>query len=152
MAGAFEQSSALRIAADGFELTHELVVLFAQGSYDQTVGKAVALKLEAETLGADGTWRAGEGDLAYVRVTAVDEQGRRVYCTPDVRVAVEGAATLMGYGSGDPVTKHNYWEDNCALFDGVAVAVLRSAKKAGKVRVSVQAEGLAGAQIEIETK
>lgn len=118
----------------------------------QTVGKPVALKLDVEDLGTHGVWHAGGGDLAYVRVTAVDENGNRVYCAPEVRVQVEGAATLMGYGSGDPTTKHNYWEDSCALFDGTAIAILRSVGQSSSVKFTAQAEGLGSATVELETR
>ncbi len=117
----------------------------------RTHGKAERLLVETETLGVDGTLQAGGRDLAYVRVTAVDKDGNRIFCTNKINVTVEGAGTLMGLGSGDPVTKHNYWESDCELFDGTAIAIIRSGEP-GAIKVTVTADGLAGASVEFESK
>lgn len=114
-----------------------------------THGTAVRLQAEIDMPNGNGTAKAGCGDVAYVRVTLLDEKGRRVYGTPTVRVHVEGALTLAGFGSGDPVTDHNYWEDTCALFDGTAVAVVRTKDLPGTGRITFEAEGLEGGSVEI---
>ncbi|XAE59000.1 DUF4982 domain-containing protein [Termitidicoccus mucosus] len=64
----------------------------------ETTGKAVALRFEAET----GEWQADGLDLQYIKVRAVDSEGRDV---PDaigeVTFEVSGAARLIAVDNGD---------------------------------------------------
>ena len=133
----YHPGSILAIArnADGNETArHEL----------QTAGKAVRLKIEAES--GDGNpssgptdWVADGMDLKYLNVIAVDSKGRIV---PDyegeLSVVVAGPASLLALDNGDHFTGE--------LFAGVVTrkmrggrmqVILRAGRQKGKVTVKV---------------
>ena len=109
----------------------------------KTAGAPVGVRLvpESEGLRADGA------SLAYVRVELVDAGGAVV---PDAGVALtaeaEGAASLLGFGSGNPVTSENYARGAFTSYRGTALAVLRAGCEAGEVRLRVTADGLGAAE------
>ncbi|MBQ1860567.1 MAG: DUF4982 domain-containing protein, partial [Clostridia bacterium] len=86
----------------------------------KTTGKPVAIRLTAETeaLKADGA------SLCYVHAELVDAQGNVV---PDadvpVKAEVKGAAELLGFGSGNPVTEENYTRGCFTSYHGKVLAV-----------------------------
>ena len=101
----------------------------------QTAGKAVKLKIEAET----SDWCADGMDLHYMNVTAVDNKGRIV---PDydgeLSVSISGPATILALDNGDHYTDE--------LFAGITTkqmrggrmqVIMRSQREAGKVTVNV---------------
>ena len=112
----------------------------------QTTGQPAAIRLTAETeaLKADGA------SLCYVNAELIDEDGRVV---PDACVCLtakaEGAAELLGFGSGNPVTDENYSKGVFTSWQGRALAVLRAGYEAGEVRLTVTAEGMDRAEIRI---
>ena len=114
-----------------------------------TSGPAVALRLvpETEALRPDGL------SLAYVRVELVDAQGRVV---PDASVRltarVGGAAELLGFGSGNPITDENYTRGQFTSYHGRALAVLRAGYEAGEARLHVSAEGIGDAEITLPVR
>ena len=115
----------------------------------RTAGKPAAIRLTAET----GGMKAGGASLCYVRAEIVDGAGNVV---PDAKVALcakaEGAAELLGFGSGNPVTDENYTKGRFTSHLGRALAVLRSGCDAGEAKLSVSAEGLEPAEIRLQVR
>ncbi len=107
----------------------------------ETAGKAVALRVEAET---PDSWEADGMDLQYLKVYAVDRKGRVV---PDfagtLKVSVEGAATLLTLDNGDHYTEElSYGVDTKAMRRGFLQVILRSKREPGTVTVSLSSTSL----------
>ena len=113
----------------------------------KTAGAPAALRLSLESAPRCAT-RPAEAALHYVRVQIVDAEGRIV---PDAALPLtakaEGAAELMGFGSGNPVTDENYTKGQFTSWHGSALAVLRTAAAAGAVTLRIETPSLPAAEI-----
>ncbi|WP_316807736.1 glycoside hydrolase family 2 TIM barrel-domain containing protein [Pedobacter agri] len=109
----------------------------------ETTGKAVALKLEIE----NEAWKANGMDLQYVRVYAIDSEGRKVpTAAGEVAFDVEGSANLIAVDNGDHASNELFSGNKKNLHKGFVMAILRSKQIAGKVKLTVSAPGLRGVQ------
>jgi beta-galactosidase len=114
-----------------------------------TAGAPVALRLSATTspagLQADGA------DLALVQVEVVDAQGRRNPVALDtVSFALQGPAEWRGGIAQGP---HNHiLARSLPVEGGVNRVLVRSATEAGKIVLRATADGLAGAELVLESK
>ena len=107
----------------------------------ETAGKAVALRVEAET---PDSWEADGMDLQYLKVYAVDRKGRVVpgFSEP-VTVSVDGAATLLAVDNGDHYTDELFCGvDTKAMRRGFLQVILRSGRETGPVTVSLSSSSL----------
>lgn len=130
----------------------------------ETTGKAVALKVEAETPAPvklakgqtlNDCWKADGMDLEYLRVWAVDSKGRRVYdATGEVKFEVSGAATLYAVDNADHYTDLLFTSDidHKPLHRGFVQAILRAQREPGMVNVKVTCPGLKGASLQLMTR
>ncbi len=112
----------------------------------ETTGEAAKLQLKADrsVLDADGQ------DLSYVVVEAVDAQGRlQPNATQEVEFTVSGPGTIAAVGNGDGMSTEAYQGSKRALFHGRAVAVVRSAEKAGAITLTAKAAGLTEGQVTV---
>lgn len=109
----------------------------------ETSGKAVALRVEAET---PQDWEAGGMDLQYIRVTAVDRKGRTVHdYDGTLGFELDGAASFLAMDSGDHYTSdlfHGVVEKK--MHKGRMLIILRSTKEPGEVNLKVFSPGLKG--------
>lgn len=112
----------------------------------ETTGDATAVTLVAErtSLAADGQ------DLCFVAVELVDAAGRRVNCDTPLTTRVEGAASLAGFGSANPLTDENYTRGSFAAYGGRAMAILRAGRENGTAVLTVDAGPLGSATLEIQ--
>jgi beta-galactosidase len=115
----------------------------------QTAGVPVRLKL-----GADRTvLTAGGQDLSFITVEAVDGQGQlQMNTNQKVHFLVSGAGTIAAVGNGNGQTRDSYSGDTFDLFNGRALVVLRTARKAGQIKLTATADGLISSSIVIESK
>ncbi|MCK2022682.1 DUF4982 domain-containing protein [Microbacterium sp. kSW2-24] len=91
----------------------------------------------------------GTGDLAFIEIRLVDDEGT-VRNVDDRRVAVEvsGAGQLQGMGSGNPVTTDSFSAGDYTTFDGRALAVVRPTGR-GDVTLRVTADGCDAVQLSL---
>ena len=114
-----------------------------------TIGRPVSIRLTAETeaLKADGE------SLCYVNAELIDKNGNVV---PDadmlLKAEAAGAAALLGFGSGNPITDENYTKGQFTSYQGKALSVLRAGYAAGEAKLTVSAEGLGQAEIRLQVK
>ena len=117
----------------------------------ETADEAMRLEVSAEN---PDNWRGDGNDLLYVRVRAVDAQGRLVRnSTAQVTFKVEGAATLLAVDDGDANTGllfRNVPAKN--LKDGTLLAILRAKAQKGNVALEVSSPSFRTQQFEFETK
>ena len=118
------QLRAVAVEADGQEA----------GQFElATTGEPVRLRLvyEDEAIGAD------INDLAYVTIELVDAQGRVV--TSDsktkIKIANAGAGQLVACGTASPNDMASFRSTTPTLFEGRALAIVRSNGQAGSVRI-----------------
>jgi len=91
----------------------------------------LVLRPERTDFSADG------GDLAYVNVEIADADGVVESLADDlVTLAVDGPATLAGFGSGVPATEESFADDRHRTYYGRALAVLRATRQAGVVTLT----------------
>lgn len=115
----------------------------------ETTGKPVALKIESD----NNEWRADGTDLQHLRIYAVDSKGRRVYtATGDVKVTIDGAATLAAMSNGNQESDELNVVDHRMLYNGSVLAILRSDIKAGTITVIATCDGLKSAKAKFTTK
>lgn len=112
----------------------------------RSAGKAVNLKLSPEknAIAANGE------SLRFVKVEAVDESGQIVpYVEVKVAATVEGAVTLAAFGTGRGCTEEKYTGGEITLYQGTALAILRSGTETGSSTLSVTADGLKDSSVEV---
>lgn len=115
----------------------------------ETTGKAVALKFETE----NADWKANGMDLHYVKVYAVDSKGRKVpTATGEVTFDVSGAAKLIAVDNGNHFSDELFSGNKRMIHNGFALAVLRSDRKAGEVKIKASVKGLKSAERKMATK
>lgn len=116
----------------------------------ETCGSAARLEIVEE---APGDWLADGMDLKYLRIYAVDAQGRRVPGAANVlHVSVEGPASLIALDNGDHFTDGMFNVAEKSMHDGFALAILRAGRKAGAVRAAFSADGLSSAVADLVAK
>jgi len=104
----------------------------------RTAGKTEKLEVHVENqaLTADGQ------GAAFVTVDLTDSEGiRNGWEECEIRVRVEGAGTLLGFGSANPSSEECYQSSVCRTFDGRVMAVIRSGMQEGDIEVTFSAEG-----------
>lgn len=80
-------------------------------------------------------------ELIYLPIEVRDEDG---ILSADVRerleIAVEGGASLIGFGSGDPKTAYSYTGTVTETWHGRALAILKRHAEGGAVKVTVRSQ------------
>lgn len=104
----------------------------------RTAGTGARLQCQSsrESMPADGQ------SLAFITVDLSDERGiwnRQE--EKEVTVHVEGAAVLQAFGSAAPSGEGSYQELTWKTWDGRVMAVIRSTREVGEIRVSFSAPG-----------
>ena len=96
----------------------------------------------------------GEGlpvrELIYADISLVDEAGVCFPVNTGLTAAVSGDGVLGGLGSGDPKPLTGYTDGVSALFQGRALAIIRTAREHGHVTLTVTAEGYAPVVKDVE--
>lgn len=104
----------------------------------ETTGEAVELKVETENT----DWKADGMDLQYVKVYAVDSKGRKVpTATGEITFEISGAAHLIAVDNGNHVSDDLFAGNKKNLYNGFAMAILRSEQRTGTVKLKVSAAG-----------
>lgn len=105
-------------------------------------------------LTADKTSLAANGkSLSFVNVDIVDADGNVCpWAENQVFFELSGAARLDGVDNGNPASMERFKDNRRKAFFGRCLAVVRSAKQAGKAVLKARAYGLPDAEIEIEVK
>ncbi len=103
------------------------------------------LNVDRNRLRADGQ------DLAFVTIEARDRRGVwQPWSTARVTVQVDGAGSLAALGTGDLTTLESYTASERALYQGRAMAVIRTAERAGPIEITVSAPGMAPARAKLK--
>ena len=104
-----------------------------------TAGRTSEIKLLA-----DRAMIAGDGnDLCFVTIQSVDAKGQNVCCeNGEITVSVQGAK-LIALGNADPKPEriHPFTENHCPLYQGKALAVIRSESGGRGCLVEVSMDG-----------
>ena len=115
----------------------------------ETVGEAVALKLEAD----NPDWTSDGFDLQHIRISAVDNQARTVFDAKElVKFSVKGPARLIGVDNGDMMTDELHVAKERSLHRGTALAILRAGREPGRVTFTADAEGFEPIALTFEVK
>jgi beta-galactosidase len=86
-------------------------------------------------------------------VEAVDEKGRlQMNADQKVQFAVSGEGTIAAVGNGDGQSRESYAGNTFNLFNGRALVVLRTSRKAGQIKLTASAEGLNASSLVVESK
>ncbi len=101
---------------------------------------------EAAEVSVTADWTEMDADghsLVYAEVQIVDEKGRPVNDAENTLTAVcEGAASLVGFGSANPIIEENYTKGICRAYRGKACAILRSGYGEGEAKLTIRGEGI----------
>ncbi|MDO4305391.1 MAG: glycoside hydrolase family 2 TIM barrel-domain containing protein [Eubacteriales bacterium] len=117
----------------------------------KSAGVPTGLKIRPDEYALRQNVLSSDGQsLCFAVVEVVDAEGNLIpYAEAEVHAKVEGAAVLAAFGTGRPVTEENYTVGKVVSWHGKILAVVRSGYEAGTAKLTVSAEGLASAELEI---
>ena len=114
-----------------------------------TGGTATKLRLTPDRISI----RADGQDLSFVLVEAVDTEGRLQWqADQEVQFAITGPGIIAAVGNGDGQDPSSYQGDRRKLFQGRALAVVRTSKQSGPITLTAKAPGLNDGTATIQTQ
>lgn len=91
---------------------------------------------------------AGRNQVIYVPIEVRDREGQLAeQAEVPLKVAVSGAAELLGFGTANPTQIESFKDSETKSFRGRALLVLRSTGVPGRVQVKLDSAGLTGADL-----
>lgn len=117
----------------------------------KSAGTPAGLKITPDERGlCTDVLQADGQSLCFAVVEVVDADGKPVpYAEVEVCAKVDGAASLAAFGTGRTVTEENYTAGKAVSCHGKALAIVRSGYEKGSAVLTVSAEGLAEAKLDI---
>jgi beta-galactosidase len=113
----------------------------------QTTGVPVALRLTADRTTLSSTY----GDLAYVTVEIVDQEGRLVpYMESEISCEVAGAGELIAVGTANPWSEESYAGTRRKAWQGRVLAIMRSKGHPGDIVLRAHADDLLAGEIRLQ--
>jgi beta-galactosidase len=115
----------------------------------KTAGQAakIILKADRDIINADGK------DLCYITATIVDKDGVMVPTANNlIKFKISGEGFIAGVDSGDPVSHETFKGNQHTALNGLALAILQSNGKKGKITLTASADNLTTSTVTIETK
>jgi beta-galactosidase len=115
----------------------------------RTTGPATKLTLTADRskLAADGS------DLAFVTARITDAYGLVVpRANHRLLFSIRGPGLLVAVDNGDPTSHEPFQGAERNAFNGLALAVVRTTRRPGKIRLRVESEQLAPGEVSIESR
>jgi len=115
----------------------------------RTAGPAAKIMLSADRskLAADGK------DLSFITVKVMDKDGNLI---PDadhsIEFKIEGVAVLAGVDNGSPISHESFKASHRKAFNGLALAIIKSGRKASTVKVVALSQGLESGVITLDIK
>ena len=111
----------------------------------------VAVKLSAR--GDNPDWKADGLDLQHITIEALDNKSRRDFgANQKLKFKVTGPAEIVGVINGDINSNELSVGDCRSLFNGRAVAILRSKPEPGPVTLHIEGDSLNPATLTFQTK
>ncbi len=109
---------------------------------------------EAVRLTADRTVIAADAqDLAYVSIHLVDANGNVVYdSSRKMKITVSGDGVVAGSGNASPNDMESFRSLTPRFFNGRAMVIVKSGRKAGCIHVTVESEGMKAGELDVMTK
>lgn len=115
----------------------------------KTAGKPVKIQLVADrySIKADGN------DLSFITARLLDAYGNMVPIASNLlSFKVTGEGFLNATDNGNPISHERFKSADRKAFNGLALAIIQSRFKAGKIRIEATSEGLESAAVDIESK
>jgi beta-galactosidase len=115
----------------------------------KTTGQPAQLILSADraTINANGE------DLAFITVRVADQAGLTVpRSKPTIKFTLAGAGEIAATDNGDATSFVPFQSPSRPAYNGLALAIVRSTKTPGNIRLTASAEGLKPATISIQSK
>lgn len=141
-----------------FEVTYQPGTIEAVGYRDgketertrlQSTGAPTALRATVDRAEID----AGYGDLAYVSLEIVDQDGCVVRWTdPEIYLDVTGAGELIAIGTANPTSEELYMGNQRKAWQGRLLTVVRSNGQAGEIVLKASAAGLSAAETRLKAR
>lgn len=113
----------------------------------ETTGEPARILLspDRERIAADGE------DVSLIAVSIVDRRGRVVpTASSEITFEISGAGKLKGVGNGDPSCHESDLGPKRSAFNGLAMAIVQSARRPGAIQVNARSAGLDPATVSIE--
>ncbi len=116
----------------------------------RTAGEPAKIRLTPDRKEISAT---GE-DLCYILVEAMDDKGTLCPLTDNmINFEVEGPAEIAAVGNGNPLSLEPFQANHRKLFYGKAMLILRTKEgQSGKVHVTAKSDGLASADITVQSQ
>jgi beta-galactosidase len=114
-----------------------------------TAGKPVKINLSVDRteIQADGS------DLSYVTVRIEDKNGNLIPNAENlVKFSVSGEGELVGVDNGNQISLEPFQAKQRKAFSGMCLAILKSSKKFGKIKLTAKSKGLKTARVTVITK
>ena len=106
----------------------------------------VILEPDRKVITADGR------DLSFVTVKLVDDKGTLVPNADNlVHFKISGEGKIVGVDNGSETDLDLFKVDDHKAFNGLALVVIQSTDKVGKIRLEATSDGLKGSGVSIET-
>jgi beta-galactosidase len=107
---------------------------------------SVRLSVDRATINADAE------DVAHIIVEIVDKDGLVVPTASNhIQFNIKGEGKLIGVGNGNPMDHASFQIPERDAFNGLALAIIQSSAKSGKISIRAESAGLKGDVIEIQS-
>ena len=115
----------------------------------ETTGKPVKIIAEPDNT----NWQADGMDLQHVRLTVVDNKGRRCLSYDDeLEFSVTGDASIVAVTNGDITTDEIATQPHVKLWQGQAMVILRSGRQASKITLTTKPKTFKDIITRLETR
>ena len=91
-----------------------------------------------------------EREITNIELSICDEAGvLNPSSAKKIQIEIEGDGVIQGFGSADPLSTENFFDQEIAAFHGRALAVIRHNKTYDPVKVKFTAEGCGAVEIKL---
>ncbi|HQU85285.1 MAG TPA: beta-galactosidase GalB [Pyrinomonadaceae bacterium] len=97
--------------------------------------------------------KADGQDLSFITVKITDKNGLMVPRSKNlIRFVIEGAGEIVATDNGDATDLSSFQSKTRKAYNGMALVIIRSTKKSGKIKLKAFSDGLKTAEITISSK